>query len=82
LDNTNSKVTLDTLQNRNEHYILIENIRKAIKTVLFNWVKAHIGIEGKEMADRLAKKAATDDMGHLLYDVCYNKIPISEIARQ
>jgi len=31
LVNTDSKVTLDTLQNRNKHYILIENIRKAIK---------------------------------------------------
>ena len=30
--NTDSKVTLDTLQNRNKHYILIENIRKEIKT--------------------------------------------------
>jgi ribonuclease HI len=29
--NTDSKVTLDTLQNRNKHYILIENIRKEIK---------------------------------------------------
>jgi len=31
LVNTDSKVTLDTVQNRNKHYILIENIRKAIK---------------------------------------------------
>jgi ribonuclease HI len=29
--NTDSKMTLDTLQNRNKHYILIENIRKEIK---------------------------------------------------
>jgi ribonuclease HI len=56
--NTDSKVALDTLQNRNKHYILIGNIRKEIKrledqkwTVLFNWVKAHVGIEGNEMAD-------------------------------
>ena len=51
--NTDSKVALDTLQNRNEHYVLIGSIRKEIKrledqqwTVLFNWVKAHVGIEG------------------------------------
>jgi ribonuclease HI len=51
--NTDSKVTLDTLQNKNKHYILIDNIRKAIKrledvgwTVFFNWVKAHVGIQG------------------------------------
>jgi len=66
--NTDSKETLDTLQNRNKHYIIIDNIRKEMKmledlrwTVFFNWVKAHVGIEGSEMADRLAKKAATDD---------------------
>ena len=29
--NTDSKVTLDALQNRNKHYILIENIKKEIK---------------------------------------------------
>ena len=47
--NIDSKVTLDTLQNRNKHYILIGNIREKIKrledqqgTVLFNWVKAHV----------------------------------------
>ena len=68
--NTDSKVTVDTLQNRNKHYVMIENIRKAIKrledlrwSVVFNWVKAHFGIEGNKMADRLAKKVATDDIG-------------------
>ena len=75
LVNTDSKVTLDTPNNRDKHYILIENIRVAINrledqqwTALFSWVKAHAGIEGKEMADRLAKKKATDDAGELVYD--------------
>jgi len=35
---------------------------------VFNWVKAHVRIEGNEMTDRLAKKAATDDVGELFYD--------------
>ena len=71
--NTDSKVTLDTLNNRKKHYILIENIRMAIKrledqqwTVLFNWVKAHVEIEGNEVADRLTKKEATDNAGELV----------------
>ena len=50
--------------------------------VVLNWVKSHVGIEKNELVDRLAKKAATDDLGHLVYDMCYNKISLSEIARQ
>ena len=83
--NTDSKVTLDTLQNRNKHYILIENIRKEIKrledlrwTLFFNWVKAHVGIKGNEMADRLAKKVATEGIGEIVYD----KIPRQTIITE
>jgi ribonuclease HI len=68
-------VTLDALQNRNEHYILIESIRKEIKrledqrwTVFCNWVKARGGIKGNGVADRLAKKAAMEDKGGIIYD--------------
>jgi hypothetical protein len=30
-------------------------------------VKAHVGIQGNEMADRLAKKAAKEDIGEIVY---------------
>jgi ribonuclease HI len=36
--------------------------------MFFKWVKAHFGIQGNEMADRLTKKAETDDIGELVYD--------------
>ena len=35
-------------------------------------MKAQVGIQGNELADRLAKKAATDDKGEIMYD----KIPL------
>jgi hypothetical protein len=78
-------VTLDTLQNRKQHYTLIEKIRKGINrledlrwTLFFYWVKAHVGIQGNEMADRLAMKAATEDIGEIVYD----KIPRATIITE
>jgi len=45
--------------------------------MFFNWMKAHIRIQGNEMADRLAKKAPTD-IGELVYD----KIPRQTIITE
>jgi hypothetical protein len=78
-------VTLDTLQNRNKHYTQIENIRKEIErledlqwTVYCNWVKAHVGIQGNEKTDNLAKKTATEYIG----EIAYGKIPRETIITE
>ena len=80
--NTDSKVTLDTLQNRHKLYIIIKKEIKRLEdlrwTAVYSWVKARVGIQGNELADHLAKKAATDDKGEILYD----KIPQERLQLQ
>jgi ribonuclease HI len=62
---TNSRIALDSLQNVNNHAYLIKEIRKRVSIlessnwmIEFSWIKAHIGIYGNEIANRLAKAAA------------------------
>jgi len=46
--------------------------------IQFCWVKAHVGIQENELADTLAKKAATNaDITE-----CYNKIPKSVVKSE
>ena len=83
LIHTDSRINLDSLKNMKNRNYLIEAIRK--KTIdlekenwylEYTWIKAHAGHEGKELADKLAKEATRDS------EICYNKIPKSEIERQ
>jgi len=60
-------MTLESLKNSNIHTFLIEEIRRKLtemgKTnceIQFSWVKAHVGIQGNELVDTLAKEAATN----------------------
>jgi ribonuclease HI len=74
---TDSKITLDLLQNNFKRNRFIEFIRDKIialthlKWIMnFGWVKEHAGIEGNKLVDKLAKEAAVED-GPVVYD----KIP-------
>jgi hypothetical protein len=82
---TDSQVTLDALRNNTDHTFVIEAIRKKgaeMRTtnweIQFCWVKAHVGTHGNELADALAKEAATNmDLAEN-----YKKVPKSVVMRE
>jgi len=61
---TDSKIILDSIRSTKNHNNLVEEIRKRAVAlnkknwkIEFKWLKAHAGIYGNEIADRLAKEA-------------------------
>jgi ribonuclease HI len=79
---TDSRITIDSLKNVNNHSYLIKEIRKRISilertnwTVEFSWVTAHVGIYRNELADQLAKAAAQNRDT----TISFNRIPKSTL---
>jgi len=75
-------MTLDSTRSAKIHSYLIEEIRNMAVTlnkknwkIEFKWVKAHAGIYGNEIADRLVKEAIQN------YHVTYSRIPNSAIKK-
>ena len=78
---TESRITLDSLHNANNHAYRIEEIRRLSRLkdtkwkMEFSWVKAHAGIYWNEIVDRLAKEAARSTDA----ETAFNRIPISTL---
>jgi len=82
---TDSRTTLDSLQNAKIHKALIDEIRLQLTEmkeiqwhIQFCWVKAHVSVQGNDTADTLAKEAATSTDT----PECYDKVPKSVVKSE
>ena len=51
------------------------NLERANWNIELSWVKAHVGIVGNELSDRLAKAAASDSDAKIVF----NRLPLSTL---
>jgi len=86
---TDSRITIDSLKNVSNHNYLIEEIRKKLInlrsnnwTIEFSRIKAHAGNFGNELADRLAKDAASNKDIPVVFDRIPKTTPYSELEEE
>jgi hypothetical protein len=79
---TDSRISIDSIRNTKNHGYLTEEIRRKMTSleranwnIEITWVKAHAGIVGNELADRLAKAAASDSDANIVF----NRLPMSTL---
>ena len=77
---TDSRTTLDSLNNANKHTYLTEEIREKVQEleirewrIRFRWIKAHARTSGNKLVDKLAKEAS----GKTELHINYNRVPKS-----
>jgi len=83
---TDSRISIDSIRNTKNHSNLIEEIRKKVTSperanwnIEVSWVKAHVGMVENELADRLAKAAASDSDGKIIFNRLPSRYLISKI---
>jgi len=86
---TDSRITVDSIRNTRNHNHLVEEIRKKMISlertdwnIEISWVKAHVGILGNELADRLTKAAAWGSAAKIVFNRLPMNTPISKIEEE
>jgi len=72
-----SKFTIPDRRNKKQ----LMEMEKINWKIQLSWVKAHVGIQGNELAETLAKEAATNSDIKELYKIVPKSVVISELGK-